>query len=58
MAKPEMKKTLQQFDEELKQLHISGQWLYEGLLSQCIGGAATEGRSLYLAVEAGPGKVD
>lgn len=31
MAKAETKKTLQQFDEELKRQHISGQWLYEGL---------------------------
>ena len=45
MAKPEMKKTLQQFDEELKQLHISGQWLYEGLLSQCIGGPRPRGEA-------------
>ena len=50
MAKPEMKKTLQQFDEELKQLHIGGQWLYEGLLTQCIGGPRAAGRSLYLAM--------
>jgi 1-hydroxy-2-naphthoate dioxygenase len=45
MAKPEMKKTLQQFDEELKQLHISGQWLYEGLLTQCIGGPKPRGEA-------------
>jgi 1-hydroxy-2-naphthoate dioxygenase len=45
MAKPEMKKTLQQFDEELKQLHIGGQWLYEGLLSQCIGGPRPRGEA-------------
>jgi 1-hydroxy-2-naphthoate dioxygenase len=43
MAKAEAKKTLAQFDEELKQLHISGQWLYEGLLTQCIGGPKPRG---------------
>src|SRR3990170_446537 len=43
MAKAETKKTLQQFDEELKQLHISGQWLYEGLLAACIGGPKPRG---------------
>ncbi len=39
------KKTLQQFDEELKQLHIGGQWLYEGLLSACIGGPKPRGEA-------------
>ena len=43
MAKAEARKTLQQFDEELKQLHLSGQWLYEGLLTQCIGGPRPRG---------------
>ncbi|MGH7928538.1 MAG: cupin domain-containing protein, partial [Candidatus Binatia bacterium] len=43
MAKAEFKKTLQQFDEDLKQLHISGQWLYEDLLTQCIGGPKPRG---------------
>ena len=39
------KKTLSQFDEELKQLHIGGQWLYEGLLSACIGGPKPRGEA-------------
>ena len=47
------KKTLQQFDEELKQLHISGQWVYEGLLTACIGGPAAARRRVSLAVEDG-----
>jgi hypothetical protein len=51
MAKAQAKKTLQQFDEELKQLHISGQWLYEGLLTQCIGGPGQEVMHL-----SGPGR--
>jgi 1-hydroxy-2-naphthoate dioxygenase len=43
MAKPELKKSLQQFDEELKRLHMTGQWQYEGLLAQCIGGPRPRG---------------
>ncbi len=43
MAKPEMSKSLQQFDDELKQLHMSGQWVYEGLLTACIGGPRPRG---------------
>jgi 1-hydroxy-2-naphthoate dioxygenase len=43
MAKAETKKTLLQFDEELKHQHISGQWLYEGLLTECIGGPKPRG---------------
>ena len=45
MAKAETKKTLQQFDEELKRQHISGQWLYEGLLTACIGGPKPRGEA-------------
>lgn len=45
MAKAEAKKTLQLFDEELKQHHISGQWLYEGLLTACIGGPKPRGEA-------------
>ena len=45
MAKAETKKTLQQFDEELKHQHISGQWLYEGLLTACIGGPKPRGEA-------------
>ena len=46
MAKAETKKTLQQFDEELKQQHISGQWLCAGLLTQSIGGPKPRGEAL------------
>jgi 1-hydroxy-2-naphthoate dioxygenase len=45
MAKAETKKSLQQFDEELKRQHISGQWLYEGLLTACIGGPKPRGEA-------------
>jgi 1-hydroxy-2-naphthoate dioxygenase len=43
MAKAEAKKTLQQFDQDLKQLNMSGQWVYEGLLTACIGGPKPKG---------------
>lgn len=43
MAKAEAKKTLQQFDEELKKHFITGQWQYEPLLTQCIGGPRPRG---------------
>jgi 1-hydroxy-2-naphthoate dioxygenase len=39
------KKMRQQFDEELKQLHIGGQWLYEELLTACIGGPRPRGEA-------------
>jgi 1-hydroxy-2-naphthoate dioxygenase len=45
MAKAETKKSLQQFDEELKRQHISGQWLYEGLLTACVGGPKPRGEA-------------
>ena len=45
MAKPEVKKTLQQFDDELKQLYITGQWQYEGLLTACVGGPKPRGEA-------------
>ena len=45
MAKPEVKKTLQQFDDELKQLYMTGQWQYEGLLAACIGGPKPRGEA-------------
>jgi 1-hydroxy-2-naphthoate dioxygenase len=45
MAKAETKKTLQQFDEELKRQQMSGQWLYEGLLTASIGGPKPRGEA-------------
>ena len=45
MAKVEAKKTLEQFDAELKQLFITGQWQYEPLLTQCIGGPKPRGEA-------------
>ena len=45
MSKAEAKKTLEQFDAELKQLFISGQWQYEPLLTQCIGGPRPRGEA-------------
>jgi 1-hydroxy-2-naphthoate dioxygenase len=45
MAKAETKKTLQQFDQELKQQHMSGQWIYEGLLTACTGGPKPRGEA-------------
>ena len=36
---------LQQFDDELKQLYITGQWQYEGLLAACIGGPKPRGEA-------------
>ena len=45
MAKPEIKKSLQQFDDELKKLYITGQWQYEGLLAACIGGPKPRGEA-------------
>lgn len=43
MADTANKKTLQQFDEELKKEFITGQWTYEPLLTQCIGGPRPRG---------------
>jgi len=45
MAKAEAKKSLEQFDAELKQQFISGQWQYESLLAQCIGGPKPRGEA-------------
>lgn len=45
MAKVEAKKKLEQFDAELKQLFITGQWQYEPLLTQCIGGPKPRGEA-------------
>jgi len=43
MAQAERKKDLKVFDEELKQLHIGGQWKYEELLIKSIGGPHPRG---------------
>ncbi|HTM06853.1 MAG TPA: cupin domain-containing protein [Verrucomicrobiae bacterium] len=44
MARPEKKaKDLKEFDTELKELHMSGQWQYEELLAHAIGGPEPRG---------------
>jgi len=44
MARPEKKaKDLKEFDAELKELHMSGQWQYEELLARAIGGPQPRG---------------
>lgn len=43
MALPERKKDLKTFDEELGQLHMRGQWLYDELLVKAIGGPRPKG---------------
>jgi len=43
MSKSEMTKSLQQLDDEVKQLNMSRQWLYEGLFTACIGGPRPRG---------------
>jgi 1-hydroxy-2-naphthoate dioxygenase len=44
MARPEKKaKELKEFDAELKELHMSGQWQYEELLARAIGGPQPRG---------------
>ena len=45
MAKPERKKDLKDFDEELKQLHMGGQWKYEELLNKTTDGPPPRGDS-------------
>jgi 1-hydroxy-2-naphthoate dioxygenase len=45
MDKTTAKKSLEQFDEELKQIYITGQWQYEGLLAACIGGPKPRGEA-------------
>jgi len=44
MARPEMTKDLAVFDEELSQLHMRGQWLYDALLVKAIGGPQPKGK--------------
>ena len=44
MARPEPKaKDLKTFDEELKALHMTGQWAYEDLLVRAVGGPQPKG---------------
>ncbi|HWO41036.1 MAG TPA: cupin domain-containing protein [Candidatus Eisenbacteria bacterium] len=43
MAKPQIKKSLDAFNQELGQLHMTGQWIYEDLLNQAIGGPRPRG---------------
>ena len=43
MAQPEHKPDLKAFDEELKRVHMTGQWIYEELLSKAIGGPRPKG---------------
>ena len=43
MAKPQMKKSLETFNQELAEVHMTGQWIYEDLLSRAIGGPRPRG---------------
>ena len=43
MAKPQTKKTLEMFNQELAQVHMTGQWIYEDLLNRAIGGPRPKG---------------
>src|ERR1044072_6741958 len=44
MARPEPKaKDLKAFDEELKALHMTGQWAYEDMLVRAVGGPKPRG---------------
>lgn len=45
MGNAASKKTLQQFDAELKNAFMTGQWTYEPLLTQCIGGPQPRGHA-------------
>ncbi|MBI2988289.1 MAG: cupin domain-containing protein [Deltaproteobacteria bacterium] len=44
MAKPKTRKSLQVFDEELRQFHMQGQWGVEELLVRSIGGPRPKGK--------------
>src|SRR5438270_13240607 len=37
MAKPQTKKSLETFNKELADVHMTGQWIYEDLLNRAIG---------------------
>lgn len=43
MARPEKTGDLKRFDEELKKLHMTGQWIYDDLLVKAIGGPRPKG---------------
>jgi hypothetical protein len=43
MAKPQTKKTLEMFNQELAEVHMTGQWIYEDLLNRAIGGPRPRG---------------
>ena len=43
MAKPQTKKSLETFNKELAEAHMTGQWVYEELLSRAIGGPRPRG---------------
>ena len=43
MAKPQMKKSLETFNQELAEVHMTGQWIYEDLLNRAIGGPRPRG---------------
>ena len=34
MAKPQVKKSLETFNQELAEVHMTGQWIYEDLLGR------------------------
>ena len=37
MAKPQVKKSLETFNQELAEAHMTGQWIYEDLLNRLAG---------------------
>ena len=43
MAKPQVKKSLETFNQELAEVHMTGQWIYEDLLNRAIGGPRPRG---------------
>ena len=43
MAKLQTKKTLETFNQELAEVHMTGQWIYEDLLNRAIGGPRPKG---------------
>ena len=49
MAKPQVKKSLETFNQELAAAHMTGQWIYEDLLNRAIGGPRPRGASRHPA---------
>src|SRR5437762_7932061 len=43
MANPQTKKSLETFNKELADVHMTGQWIYEDLLNRAIGGPRPRG---------------